>query len=759
VSLAVIAARALSAIGLAPCLSASAALAVAQAGQPALAAQPTANETIVPGSAAINGAWRAWRSALEARSAFLDPRELAARMEQYRSWLIELDGRLPRAPVPATDATGWQGALVAEAAAQREAALRRVLARIEPQAPALDDPALQAELESSRRSLASWHDRAGLLANDLAAIEVSLAEARTLDEGGASSIRALVEKWVREGLTRQPGVRAAVAPVLDRVDALGRIEQETSTEELLRVAQGGPAVTPELRFAAWRRLSNRGQAVWPATESDLAAEVLIRPLLLRAADAAPSVERTRVLKDEIALEQSRRLTRLLSAAVDDATLTAAENATRDLGLSEESLDNRVRYNLLLNRLKRGVSAPGITDERSRALASEFVAAARNLQGGIAFLSGANTVVAALDAVAGGLVLSPATVEPGRFGPASVGLGAGIEAGATLTFTLPPRSGVPEVSLEFILVGEGAQASYITVHEVTVGQVAAIVAGRNAERQLPSVLPYFRPLDDSRRGPRTWTWTRDAFDVPQVVPSPTWFSAIAGLGGADYPAGQVPSPPSFQSPMQHVPASGAAYIASLAGCRIPTIGEWSALKDEHASEIRQELENFRDAQWSTFQTHVVAQKAANRWADPPNKGIFQGSNTRGALSTAAHPWDDGWLWFAPAIAAENEPTSHVLGNVAEFVTTEPWKIPENCEELKAFVAHQLPELRVIGGSALSPLAVDPLEPQELDVIDALEGFSDVGFRLAFGADAVNRPLEQVGLRVIEILSPTPYLKPR
>jgi len=245
----------------------------------------------------------------------------------------------------------------------------------------------------------------------------------------------------------------------------------------------------------------------------------------------------------------------------------------------------------------------------------------------------------------------------------------------------------------------------------------------------------------------------------VVPSPTWFSAIAVLGGADYPAGQSPAPPSLDSPMQHIPAPAAAYIAALAGCRLPTTREWTSLFNEHASEVRQELENFRDAQWSTFQSHVTARKAANRWSEPPDAGVFRSVKLGSEESTEAHPWDDGWLWFAPAVAAENEPTSHVLGNVAEFVTTEPWRIPDTSQDMKAFVVPLLPQLRVIGGSAISPLAVDPMEAQELDVIDALEGFSDVGFRLAFGADGVNRPREQLGLRVIEILTPTPYLQPR
>jgi hypothetical protein len=723
----------------------------------AIPLQPAAAEPVVSDSPAINAAWQSWRSALDSRAAFLDPRELAAAAERMRDWLVALDRRLPRSTAPA-GAPAWRSALAAEGQTQREATLRRILARIEPQAPALDDPAVQAEIEAAERSLAAWKSRAAMLADDLQKIENALAQARTLEEGGADSARSLTEKWTHEGLTRQPGVRAAVAPVLDRVEMLTRIERETSTEELLRIARESQAGRPDLLFAAWRRLATRGQTLWPATESDLAAEVALRPALSRAAAAMPSTERADELNEELALEQSRRLTRVLSTAVDDATLAAADAAIRDLGLTEENLDSRIRYNLLLNRLKRGVSARGITDDRSRELARQFVTDVRGLQGGIAFLSGANTVVAALDAVSGGLALSPATVEPGRFGPAAAGLGVGIENAATLTFSLPPRSGAAAATLEFVLVGEGLAASYITVHEITVGQVAAIVAARNAERNLTEVLPTFRPMDDSRLGPRTWTWGKDDFGVPKLVAAPNWFSPVAILGGLDYPSDPPPPPPSIESPVQQFPAAAAVYVASMAGCRLPTTGEWQSLLREQAPDIRRELANLRDIRWEAFHKHMLAREAAGRWFQPADSGVFSPAGAARS-SAAAHPWDDGWLWFASNSHDENRLASHVLGNVAEYVTTVPWDLPADPKAAAAHAAGKLTELRVVGGSALSDPLVDPLAPQELDPIDALEGFADVGFRLAFGADRASTAGAKVGRQVLEILTPTPYLKPR
>jgi hypothetical protein len=722
-------------------------------------AQPGGTDVVIANSAAINAAWKSWRAALDARAAFLDPRELAATAEQYRSWLVALNDSIPSMNGAAPGSPAWATALVAEGNAQREAALRRVLARIEPQAPALDDPAVEAEIQAARRTLAAWNARAQLLAADLLVIQDSLAQARPINEGGEVSIRGLSEKWTREGLTRQPAVRAAVAPVLDRVEALERVELETDAARLLQLIRAGSSAAPELPFAAWRRLTGRGEAVWPSGPAELAEEVAIRPILLRAAAGVSDPGRAAQLKDEVEAEQIRRLTRLLGAATDDATIAAADDAIKAFGLVESTLDGRIRYNLLLNRLKQAVSAPGITDARSRELARDFVAAVRGLQGGISFLSNASTVVAAIDAVAGGHSVSPATVEPGRFGPAAVGLGAGVEAGATIAFTLPTRSGVPETTLRFILVGEGERASYITVEEVTVGQVAAILAARDAERALTAILPTFRPLEDSRLGPRSWTWSRDAFDVPQIVPSPNWLSSVAVLGGIDFPSGQTPPPPTFQSPIQNIPATAAAYIASLAGCRLPTTGEWTSLLREHAAEDRLELANLRDSRWKAYNDHMTARKVAGQWSEPGDAGAFRAAGGAAQDSAASNPWDDGWLWFAPASSAANDVVSHVLGNVAEFTTTIPHALPTEPREVAAFMTRAIGDLRVVGGSALSDPAVDPRTPLELDPIDALEGFSDVGFRLAFGADAVNRPREHVGLQIAEILSPTPYLKPR
>jgi hypothetical protein len=81
---------------------------------------------------------------------------------------------------------------------------------------------------------------------------------------------------------------------------------------------------------------------------------------------------------------------------------------------------------------------------------------------------------------------------------------------------------------------------------------------------------------------------------------------------------------------------------------------------------------------------------------------------------------------------------LVGNVAEFVTTDPAsmdKLPKDCSVSDAFSlfgSNNYAPLRVVGGSALTPpagsFAYDATKPQPVDS-SARSGFSDVGFRLA------------------------------
>jgi len=137
-------------------------------------------------------------------------------------------------------------------------------------------------------------------------------------------------------------------------------------------------------------------------------------------------------------------------------------------------------------------------------------------------------------------------------------------------------------------------------------------------------------------------------------------------------------------------------------------------------------NLRDKTWLTEQNFLVA--FGSKLSDEnerdklpwPDGDIFAPSSTPNPRqkheAIAAVPTDDGVLWFADVDKVENgTPFSHLLGNVAEYL----WN-------------PQTGKYSVAGGSALSPAEVDPMTTYAVDTQREREGYSDVGFRLAFSA---------------------------
>lgn len=743
-----------------PALCAIAAIGASLAANPPARAesscsQPSATAgegSIVADSPAIQAAWRSWREALNARAATLDPRDLAARDQAMKTWLVELDSRIPRPPA-------GLGRLQAAAMAQREQAISRVLSRVQPQAPVLDDPVLETEIDSAVTRLGGWYARAAALAADLERLAAALAAAQSLDEGGAAgSVRALSEKWTRDGLLRDPATAAAAAPVLDRVEQLEHIARQTDSVALVEIARSAPADRPERLFAAWRRLGERPASPWPADAADLQAEIDLRARLLDAAARVADPTRARALADEVRVAQTQRFIRVLNSSVDDATMRAAAESMPALGVSPASLDGRVRFNLLLLQLKEDLVS--MDDARARERVERFVEAASELPGGVAFLAGALPTMNALRGVLeGGHAPVPAAdSERLESGPAAHGLEAIIE-GDRLGFMIPALGNVPAARLEFVLVGEAPSQVYVTSHEVTVGQVASIVAFRSAQRALAEVQPYFKPLDDTRPGPRTWVWGSDEYGVPGIQPAPSWLSPTAILAGVDFPAQQVPVKPSADSPIQYVRPAAAVFVASLIDCRLPTIAEWQAMAARYSPAIRPGQTNLRDERWGAYRARMAAREASGRWTEPPSAGSFvPAGSTVDNSGGEPLPWDDGWLFFAP-MSEDRDAVSHVWGNVAEFVTTSGWPLSPNPQEALAHVARHVQDLRIIGGSALSHPDLDPREGSELDVVDALDGFSDVGFRLAFSPSKVRAQAAGVAASARQVLNPTPYLRPR
>jgi len=97
-------------------------------------------------------------------------------------------------------------------------------------------------------------------------------------------------------------------------------------------------------------------------------------------------------------------------------------------------------------------------------------------------------------------------------------------------------------------------------------------------------------------------------------------------------------------------------------------------------------------------------------------------------------DDGVLWFAKVVSDNQRVFQNLVGNVAEYAYEDAKGIADLKDPTLAQVRQLLQansNVRVIGGSAMSPPQVPVDQPQTLaNPADKEPCYSDVGFRLAF-----------------------------
>ena len=118
------------------------------------------------------------------------------------------------------------------------------------------------------------------------------------------------------------------------------------------------------------------------------------------------------------------------------------------------------------------------------------------------------------------------------------------------------------------------------------------------------------------------------------------------------------------------------------------------------------------------------------------------------------------WLFSEVGTDATGFQHVAGNVAEYVHTDP----AAAGRLTAATADAVRQLlgqaasggRVIGGSALSMVAVQVDKAQEIDRPAGRDGFSDVGFRLAFQAG--RERIQTSAWRLLESAASGGYLAP-
>jgi hypothetical protein len=517
-------------------------------------------------------------------------------------------------------------------------------------------------------------------------------------------------------------------------------------------------------LALWRRLGESGD--WPATAEELQLEAGFRADVraLAARVKEHDEARSRELLVAVAREGSKRWETVFNGLagtakpdvlVNDA-ITKLLDVREEFGVERHALEPITRLRIRLHGLRQ--VAASLPQDAPKAdvdkAAKAFVTEAIGLPKAVVARTDVTRLLGRLNI----LVTEEDTDDPvaslKKAGPASCIFASQwkvrvYDGGQAVVFTW----GGSEHVLKFIRVQpKQGPACYLCTTEVSVGLFADSFKVTGKWADAAGLLHAFE--DTSRpKGPRTWVWK--GRNTRYVVVAQEWM----------YKGPEVP-PPTPRHPVNYVSAGAALYFASLLGCRLPTVSEWRAAYDEHADRQR----NLRDATWRQ-QLEAVKEWAEKRPALRPiwpDHDIFWPAGVegrRGAEARVVSNGRDDVLWLAPV--GSGAFFRHLVGNVAELVRTDETDVHKEAEAMRSWARADFPNLdnrrtdsfRVVGGSALSPPELwdgrsKPFyTPWPVDQRALWQGYSDVGFRLAFTA-----PRETPADKLKRILADAGYLTP-
>jgi len=748
---------------------------------PASAPADPARDAIALGSGGVTSSSAlaiAWRRALPQLLAIHDAGEPARAAElagKVRELLGKIDAGIPKgldtADLPPSE---WLSALSEAAGTRRERILRQMVDAWKGNTPGPADPLVEQQIVDAATAHAQWLARAETMASQLARLERDLSLAFPLDQPTpAGTLRQIAERWESDVIMTDPMVRDAARPPLERASKLAAVERSTDVLALVNtILFSEPPAPVELRLAAWRRLASvragGGGAAWPATPDELKTEVAFKAPLTLAIESIPDPARRSALLGELSVQQRERFERTISASTDAPAVAAAIQQAPQLGVTQDLLSPRVKFNLALVELKRLVADPATTDAQARTGAENFLAQARALPGGISFLADAQAVLVPLSGILSGKVVQPASPIPPDLGPAGTGLWRSVVQGDVARFT-PIHRGLPE--LAFVMVpadGQSRDVTFVSTTEISVGAFASIVAELSSRKQLEQVLPRFDPLTDPRRGVRTWEWSGTVDGIPAIVPAADWLPRDPTVSREVYAPGLTPPAPTRDLPMDQLSPAAALFAARLVNCRLPTPGEWQRAATTYAARAPEP--NLRDQTFARQFAFLNEARLAGAKVAGITDAVFHPAGVPGAGDAqAARDFDDQTLFFRPVAPSSpaqmpGQPVEvrDLVGNVAEWVVLPtPGDLPmARPQAVLAYFGPRQDAVRVIGGSALSSPGLDPSVPQPVSYADALEGYADVGFRLAFTVPgAVAGTGMGVAAQIDRLLTPTPMLPPK
>lgn len=743
-----------------------------QAGEAArtalVAAQRQFAEAVAPasvgaGSDAADRAWREAASAFKAQRTDENVGELAKQATAVYASIKAAPAAFPATPT--FEGSPWQRELGSVVVGLREKAIDQCLGKLD----------LKAGVKPA--DIAAGADAAGKAFKQLVeAVERSAADAKALQDalaacaGPAQAVPGRKEtvREVAEGLRKSPamekaGIKSVYSGLLAGFDELAVVSAAKNVDELVAAATR-PGARDAAIATAWRRagdLPPSGEGKWLAQQSQVydALQGSGAPAALK--DLAKSERADRWVKHVTALKGAG-----LEDAVNEARRQRAEFGVRDEQIA--AMPWASRYNLALAGIQELLDRVANEEELKAA-----VKAVLDLQTGApAGDAGIRKTFELLRGLGSGNVSGgEQTLQLNQAGPAAMKEMFDFVSdggGDAPSYKLKPASGqtpypsasVQGVPLEFKSTGltfrsvvpkagdtEG-KTVFVSTTEVSAG-VALELLRRD---QGNSAKVVFSSSSDAF--PRVWSIDKNsgrlrvgASFVKDGSKGP-FFSWLQEMGldpeaekyFPDSLRGGKVAPPSLDHPMQYVSVVAAACVARLAGCRLPTSGEWQAALEAEPG--------WQDpAKWNLRGPNVeqlLQYRKQNRGSGP--------TSWKEELRTFG-PWqtdgcgvapEDGTLWFDKVGESRAAVFSHLIGNAGEWV----YEKPNEFANLKAsdvpahFETDRREHVAVIGGSWASCVSLvggklddkitkpTRLSASQYATTGKQKGFVDVGFRLAF-----------------------------
>ncbi len=706
-------------------------------------------EGVPPATAGVlNESWlerlAAMRSEFERTDDFRTFHDAALATREY---IAKLDQTVPAMELASLDAepAAWSPEPLADAVrAHRESLLGAAIAETEwDETGPTNGPDVIARGEERMATYRAWRDSVTAMVADFASAEALLDGGHTPWEAGSggASADALVSKWTADPVYDQARADEAFGAIMARRQRAADLRTSENLDSLARLARGEGDPEAMISIAAWRRL---GELPWPTTTQQLALEQEAGDHLLTMSEGLGEVG-TR-LAGEVRAARPNRWARVAAAADsgDDISDLIELDLEEAFGVDRGQLPSRLRYNVALRTLEGygGRDSGASEDEIAQAMRDLIAAAdafAREHPGEAGSPASVRQSLARILSEAENIeALDFAEVGPGQIE------GWTFEDNNLQTRVVFHTPGDDGTAIEFVQVYRDDNAFFISAEEVSLGLVQdgvrrselSVFDQPDSEGGTPFSLVAM--AQKNWDGPRVWDWNANILWRAGVrANSGGWLQPnLQAEGNTLYAPGLDPDDPGRAFPLNHVSPAAATHLAESMGCRLPTAEEWKLALDQHEKNVEAENWNLRDQTWRE-QWDYVAGKAAQWQANGgrstwqfPDSGVFLADGLAGEARSAIHDGhDDGTLWFAPVDEGPGAELTHMIGNVAEFVTV---------DEGVGYA--------VIGASAMSPPQMTNGEAYEADkpyVID--EGFNqewisyaDVGFRLAFTVGKVRLP---------------------